>query len=88
MMMSQRFSVRATSSSGTIPSGSGRGIELDRLSANGAPRHEQEEIEREPTHEEQRRRNAGNEECAARPVPERFRYRVPSDRYRHVLGRR
>src|ERR1700756_3544305 len=72
---SQRFSVRATSCSETIPSGSGRGGCFT-CSANGPSRHEKEEIEGEPTDEEQRHRDAGDDQRAACPVLECRRRRA------------
>src|ERR1700758_2743554 len=69
MRTSQRFSVRATSCSGMIPSGSGLGGFV--MSANGSSRHEQEEIEREPPDEEQRHGNAGEVKRAVRAMLER-----------------
>jgi hypothetical protein len=45
MAMSQRFSVRATISPGTMPSEGTRSNGSDGASANGTSRHEQEEIE-------------------------------------------
>src|ERR1700719_1490322 len=65
--MNQCRSVRATSCSGMTPSGSGRSSGFS-ISANGPSRHEQKEIEGEPADEEQRDRNAGDDEgprCAA-----------------------
>src|SRR5215470_15136086 len=48
MTPSQRFSVRATTSAGTMPSRNGRCRGSGCVSANGTSRQEQEEIEGEP----------------------------------------
>src|SRR5271166_802036 len=87
MTMSQCFSVRATTCAGTMPSGSGRSSGFDDGSANGASRHEQEEIESQPADEEQPDGDAGDDECADRPVAERLRRLIRSDRCGDVIRR-
>src|SRR4051794_24947433 len=71
IIMTQRLSVRTTTASGTTPSGSGRRNGFDG-SANGASRHEEEEVERHPADEEQPDRDGGDDERADRTVLERF----------------
>src|SRR5215468_10196263 len=88
MTPSQRFSVRATTSAGTMPSGKGRCGGSGCVSANGTSRQEQEEVEGEPDQENDRDCDAGNKQCAARAVPECSRGGVRIDRRGDVLGRR
>src|SRR5271166_574308 len=85
MMMTQRFSVRATSSSGTIPPWRGRCSGLGGSSANWTSRQEEEEIKHEPTNEEQPHRDRGDQQRAARAVLERLGGGIRSDRSGHVL---
>jgi len=87
MTMSQRFSVRATISSGTMPPVSCRRSGFDDGSSNGASRHEQEEIEGQPTDEEQPDGSAGDNKRADRPLAECLRRLIRSDRRGDVLGR-
>src|SRR5262245_61929683 len=86
MTLSQRRSVRATTSAGTMSSGNGpcRGSEC--VSANGTSRQEQEEIEGEPAEENDRHCDAGNKQRAARTVPECSRDSLRIDRCGDVLG--
>src|SRR6266851_3741888 len=85
MTMTQRFSLRTTTASGTMPSGSGRRSGFDDSSANGTSWQEEEEIERHPADEEQRHGDAGDHERADRAVPERFGRVVGSDRRGDML---
>src|SRR5215831_9512550 len=85
MMKSQRFSVRSTSSSGTIPLGRGRSSGLEDSSANGTSRHEEEEIKEEPADEQQPHRDGSEQQRAAWAVLERLRGGLRSDWSRHVL---
>src|SRR5215472_16309535 len=85
MTITQRSSVRMTTGSGTMPSGSGRCSGSDGSSANGTSRHEEEEIECHPANEEQRHGDAGDDERADRPVPERVGRFVRSDRRGDML---
>src|SRR5262245_13163213 len=87
MSRSQRFSVRATSVAGTIPSGNGCSREGVGASANGASRKEQEEIESEPSGEQEQNRDARHEESATRTMPERLGGGGGADRRRDMRGR-
>src|SRR5215510_1291879 len=86
MTPSQRFSVRATTSAGTIASGNGRCRGSGCVSANGTSRQEQEEIEGEPDEENDRHCDGGNKQRAARTVPECSRCSVRINRRVDVLG--
>src|SRR5262249_25557641 len=86
MTPSQRFSVRATTSAGTMSSGNRRSRGSGCASANGPSRQEQEEIEGEPDQENDRHCDGGNKQCAARTVPECSRRSVRIDRRGDVLG--
>src|SRR5262245_10010398 len=86
MTPSQRFSVRATTSAGTMPSGNGRCRGSVCVSANGTSRQEQEEVEGEPDEENDRYCDARNEQRPARAVPERLRGGFRIDRRSDVLG--
>src|SRR5262245_33913092 len=88
MTPSQRFSVRATTSAGTMPSGKGRCRGSGGESANGTPRQEQEKIEGEPDKENDRHCDTRNKQRAARAVPECSRRSVRIDRRGDVLGQR
>jgi hypothetical protein len=83
--VSHRSSVRVTSSSGTMPSGSRRLSGLVTLSANGASRDEQNKIEEEPADEEQANRNPGKDERTARAMFQRLGNRICVDRRRNVF---
>src|SRR5271168_3217617 len=72
MRMTQRFSLRATIDSGIKPSASGRCCGVSVRSANGTSRHEEEEIERHPTDEQQTDRDRRDDERADRAVLERL----------------
>jgi hypothetical protein len=85
--MSQRFSVRATISSGTMPSGNGRPRGFEFASANGASRKEQQEVKSKPADEEQRDGDAGHDQGSHRSVPERERRFFGADRRCNVLLR-
>src|SRR5262249_59953283 len=85
MMMSQRFSVRSTSSCGTIPLGSGRCSGLEGSSANGTSRLEEEEIKGEPADEQQPHRHGSKQQRAAWTILERFRGGLRSDWSGHML---
>src|SRR5262249_39457769 len=74
---SQRFSVRATSAAGTIPSGKGRCSGSWCVSANVASRQEEEKIEGKPSRQEQRDGDGGDHESAARAMPEGLLPRHP-----------
>src|SRR5262245_31611978 len=87
MVTSQRLSVRAICSSEISPSGSGRVSGLSMVSANGASRHEQEEVEEQPADKEQAHRDAGEEERAARALFQRGRNSVRVDRHRDIFLR-
>src|SRR5271169_427997 len=76
MKMIQRFSVRATTSAGTMPSGSGRFNGFIEDSATGAPRYEQEEIKRQPADEQKPDGNARDSEGTDRPVAQGLRRRI------------
>src|SRR5271156_5857648 len=80
MITIQRFSVRATTSSGTMPSGSGRLSGFLGCSANGASRQEHKEIKRQPTEEQQPDGDAGNEVRTDWPVTQRLRRLFRVDR--------
>src|SRR5262249_43424690 len=86
MTPSQRFSVRATTSAGTMLSGIGRCRGSGCVSANGTSRQEQEEIEAEPDEENDRHCDAGNKQRAARTVPEGSRGGFRIDRRGDVFG--
>src|SRR5271167_708288 len=82
---SQRFSVRATISAATMASASGsNGVEG--VSANGASRQEEEEIEGEPADEQQPDRDGGDGECAGRPIPQRSPRFVQCDQRGDVIA--
>src|SRR5262249_29977790 len=87
---SQRFSVRATISAGTMPSGNGR-RKSGCVSANGASRQEQEEVEGEPPQEKERHRNGREEERPTRTVLQCLQCGVRIDRrgdmFRRPSGR-
>jgi hypothetical protein len=85
MTMTQRFSVRVTTSSGTMPSGSGRCSGFASGSANGASRQKEEEIEGEPADEQQRHGDAGDDQRADRSIPKRLGRSVRSDRCGDIL---
>src|SRR5271169_4920602 len=85
MIMAQRLSVRTTTVSGTMPSGSGRCSGFDGGSANGSSRQEEEEIERHPADEEQHHGDAGDGERADRSVLERRGRLVRADRCGDML---
>src|SRR5215467_1734225 len=87
MMKSQRFSVRSTSSCGTNPPGKRCSSGLEGASANGTSRLEEEEIKGEPADEHQPHRPGSEQQRAARPVPERLRGGLRSNRSGHVLRR-
>src|ERR1700730_10231295 len=80
MIMNQRFSVRATTSSGTMPSGSGRRCGYEDCSPNRASRHEQEKIEHQPSDEQKPDTDAGDDVRANRSVTERLRRLVRAGR--------
>src|SRR6516164_1490314 len=80
IMMAQWLSVRATTSSGTTPSGSGRCSGFSGGSANGSSRQKEEEIERHPADKEQRHGDAGDDERTDRSVLERLGRLVRPDR--------
>src|SRR5258707_5384740 len=77
---SHRFSVRVTSSSGTIPSGTDCQSGLVILSANRASRQKEEEIKGDPADEEQCHCDGGDDERAYRSVPERLCRCIRPDR--------
>src|SRR5260370_27310674 len=81
----QRSSVRTTTGSGTMPSGSGHSSGLERRSTNRTSRHEKEQIECHPTDPEQPDGNAGDDQRAAPSVPPRLGGLVRSDRRGDVL---
>src|SRR5208337_2717668 len=85
MMMSQRFSVRTTSSSGTIPPGRACCSGLGGSSANGTSWHEEEEIKGEPAEEQQPHRHGSDQQRPAWTVLERLRGGLRSDWSGHVL---
>src|SRR5215469_8396341 len=85
MMKSQRFSVRSTNSSGTIPLGRRRCSGLEDSSANGTSRQEQEVIKEEPADEQQPHRDGSEQQRAACTVLERLRGGLRSDWSGHVL---
>jgi hypothetical protein len=85
MTMSQRFSALATTCAGTTPSGSGRSSGFDDGSANGASRHEQEEVEGQPADEEQPDSDTGDDKGADRPIAERLRRLIRSYRCGDVI---
>jgi hypothetical protein len=72
--------VRATTSSGTIPSGSGRCRGLDGGSANRTSRQKKEEVKGYPADEEHRHGDRGNDERPYRSVPQRLRRLIRRDR--------
>src|SRR5258708_31703552 len=72
IILIHRFSVRATTSAGTIPSGSGAANGFVGDSATRASRHEQEEIKGEPTDQQKPDRDAGDHQRAQRALPERL----------------
>src|SRR5215472_9091332 len=89
MMMTQRFSLRSTSSCGTTPLGRGRssGLEASPL-ANGTSRQVEEEIKEEPADEQQPPHRYGAEhQRAERTVLERPRGGLRPDWSGHVLRR-
>src|SRR4051794_37650530 len=86
MTPSQRLSVRATTSAGTMPSGNERWRGSGCVSANGTSRQEQEEIEGEPDKENDRHCDSRNKQRAARTVLERLLRCVRIDRRGDVLG--
>src|SRR5262249_16470436 len=86
MANSQRFSVRATSSAGTIPSGSGRRRGLFASSANGASRKKQEKIESKPSDQEQSGSDTGDDECTAGTMPKRGSCGIRTDGRRDMFG--
>jgi hypothetical protein len=69
-----------------MPSDKGRCSGSGWASANVASRQEQEKIESEPTRQEERYGNAGDEESATRAVPEGCRGGIGIDRRGDVLG--
>src|SRR5262249_17366325 len=71
MANSHRFSVRATSAGGTIPSGSGRRRGLFGASANCASRKKQQKIEGKPSDQEQCGSDTRDGECTTRTMPKR-----------------
>src|SRR5262245_12269587 len=81
MTASQRFSVRPTTSAGTMPSGKGRCGGSEYVSANGTTRQEQEEIEAEPDKENDRHCKAGNKQRTTWAVPECSRGGFRIDRH-------
>src|SRR6266404_8122768 len=83
--VSHRFSVRVTSSSGTIPSGTDCQSGLVILSANRASRQKEEEIKGDPADEEQRHCDGGDDERAYRSVPERLCRCIRPDRRGDML---
>src|SRR5215468_11774310 len=85
MMRSQRFSVRSTSSCGTIPLGRGASSGLEDSSANRTSRHEEEEIKEEPADEHQPHRHGSEQPRAACTVLARLRGGLRSDWSGHVL---
>src|SRR5215469_13914291 len=85
MMKSQRFSVRSTNSSGTIPLGRRRCSGLEDSSANGTSRQEKEVIKEEPADEQQPHRDGSEQQRAAWTVLERLRGGLRSDWSGHVL---
>jgi hypothetical protein len=92
IVITQYFSVRMTTGSGTTPSGSGWRSGFDVSSANGTSRQEQQEVEGQPSDEEQPNRDGGDKKRADRPVPQRLGRFPCSDRsgdvFRSVRGRR
>src|SRR5258706_4881420 len=87
MMVTQRFSVRAISSSGMIPSSHGGRSGWVRSSANRASRHEKEEVEEQPADEQQPHRYAGQQKRPARTVFQRCGGRFRIDRRGDMIGR-
>jgi hypothetical protein len=85
--MSQRFSVRLTISSGTMPSSNDRRSGFEGCSANCASRHEQKEVKRQPTDEQKADGDAGDDERAGWPIAQRLCRLVRSNRSRDVIGR-
>src|SRR5262249_29848584 len=85
MMRSQRFSVRSTSSCGTIPLGRGASSGLEDSSANRTSRHEEEKKKEEPADEHQPHRHGSEQQRAACTVLERLRGGLRSDWGGHVL---
>src|SRR5258708_26058101 len=84
--MIQRFWVRATTSAGTMPSGSGRFNGFIEYSATGAPRYEQEEIKGEPADEQKPGSDARDGEGTDRPVAQGLRRRIRGSRSRCPIG--
>src|SRR6266478_5161923 len=87
MRMIQRFSVRATTSAGTMPSGSSRFNGFIEYSATGAPRYEQEEIKGEPADEQKPGSDARDGEGTDRPVAQGLRRRIRGSRSLGAIGR-
>src|SRR5262249_46182699 len=87
MTASQRFSVRATISAGTTPSGNGRCRKSGCVSANVASRQEQEEVEGEPPHEQEQHRRGGDKERPTRTVLQGFQCSVSIDGLSDVFWR-
>jgi hypothetical protein len=85
MTVSHWFSVRVTSSSGTIPSGTGLPSGLVMLSANRTSRQKEEKIKGYPADEEQRHGDGGDDERAYRSIPQRLRRFIRPDRRGDVL---
>src|SRR6516162_5165663 len=78
-IMAQCLSVRVTTTSGTTPSGSGRCSGFPGGSANGPSREKEEEIERHPADEQQRHRDAGDDQRPDGSIPQRSRRLVSPD---------
>src|SRR5580765_2977316 len=88
--VSQRFSVRATTSCGTMPSASGRSIGLVGCSANGTPPQEEQKVKEDPTQEQETDGNDREGQSADRSSSERHGSGVCSDRrgdMRYLVGR-
>jgi hypothetical protein len=78
--MIQRFSVRATTCGETMPSGNGPGGRVEEESANGASRHEEDEIEGQPADQQQPDGDAGDDQRTGRSVAEGSRRLARIDR--------
>jgi hypothetical protein len=85
MTVSHWFSLRVTSSSGTIPSGTGLPSGLVMLSANRTSRYKEQKIKSNPPDEEQRHGDGGDHERAYRSIPQRLCRFIWPDRCGDVL---
>src|SRR5271154_6513387 len=81
------FSVRATTSSGTMPSGSDGGSGLEVGLANCASPHEQQEIKGQPTDEKKPDGDAGDDVGPDRPPLKRSRRLLHSNESRNAVHR-